>query len=642
MCGVCAILPVEQQATVETAVWASRYRDMLSAQAHRGPDGAGVALWQAGVASPITSYAATPPQLAISQTGSARCLLGHNWLAIQDQAHEARQPMLAGDLALVFNGEIYNFLELRQELQQQGETFTTNSDTEVLLKLWQRQGPACLTQLRGMFAFLIYDAKAQVLWAARDPFGIKPLYQARIDGSLCFASEMRALHAAGASRAMRPSAVLACVAAAVNQFGERETLYEEIAEVPPGTLMRVDHVGITERRFFTFDDPVGGLAGEEATNSLRRELTQSVRLHLRSTRKIATCLSGGLDSANLAWLIGAERDAAGADFTTYTICSAQARSSEIELARLVAQKADLPHEVYDCDPEIDPADVLEMALAYETPNHTVGPINQFLLLRQIAASGASVVLDGQGGDELVSGYPWFWPVLIKAIEAKGGDTSALREQRAGRLPLRPEIAAMFDERFHNPLAWIGAVMGESFLGVSARDVLDLQETQYYLAGGGDWARFRQRAYFRGELQYLLRQEDRLGMWFGLECRVPYVDRALVALAGRFDPEYLIREAYLKYPYRVLLPEVPEEIRWRTRKQGFWDTDPKRYGWMQPLARELALGSPLLRSLLPRLEADFATLNFNQHWRLAQIGVLERCRDRGDVSGLLNGVKFDTA
>ena len=615
---------------------------MLRAQEHRGPDGAGIAAIQ-HVASDsdalkntaFFSYANKPQLLKIPENISPTCVLGHNLLAVQDRGESARQPMKDGNLTLVFNGEIYNFIELREELRLSGETFVTKSDTEVLLKLWKRHGQACINKLRGMFAFVIHDSSNNTLYACRDPYGIKPLYTAVYHGNLYLASEIRALHAAGIPRKLKESAVIACVAAAVNEFGEKETLYEDIFLFPPGSWIQWKNNGETLQRYYRLPSPIGDLHDESAISGLREKLTESVKLHLRSTRRLATCLSGGLDSTNLAWLIGEILGEESGDFAAFTICSANKHSSEIEQAKLVTEKAGLAHHVYDCDASIDPADVLEMALACETPNHTVGPINQFMLLRQIARSGATVVLDGQGGDELVSGYPWYWPVLINAIEKQGGDITHLQKLRPERLPLRPEIADMFDRRFHNSEEWINAVMGKNFLGVSSGEVASLKEVQYYLWGGGEWESFRERAYYRGELRYLLRQEDRLGMWFGLECRVPYVDRPLIDYVSRFSPELLLKDGYLKYPLRAVIPEVPDSIRWNVRKQGFWDTDPARYSWMNELAGELAPACKILRSVFPRLEDELHSLNFNQIWRLIQVSLLEQCSSRQELQSFIN-------
>jgi asparagine synthase (glutamine-hydrolysing) len=643
MCGIAGFFASGHVAHLRGA---ARVRSMLRAQAHRGPDGAGLTAWDAagGAAGGgwVSTYAPEPAALTEPPARQPVCVLGHNLLAIQDLTPAARQPMIGGvggsppDVALAFNGEIYNFVELRAALERQGERFETRGDTEVLLRLWRRDGAACLPSLRGMFAFAAFDARERRLWLVRDLFGIKPLYYARTPEGLCFASEIRSLHACGAvRRALRDSAVVACAAAGVNKFGDAETLYDGVHELPPGHWLTAGPDGaVRVEQYEDLPEVVPELSGPEAAEMLAAGVRESVTLHLRSSRRLATCLSGGLDSTNLAWLVGEHAARAGRSYDTFTVCTAGPEDSELASAALVAERAGLRHHILT-PPEIHAADVLEMAIAYESPNHVVGPINQFLLLRRVAEEGVTVVLDGQGGDELLSGYPWFVPTLLNDMESRGADTSALRAQLATRLPLPPETMAQFTRMFHDANAWVEAFIWQGeFLGWSRDAVAALPATQYYLHGGGDWRLFRRREYRRAELQYLLRQEDRLGMWFGLECRVPFVDRPLVQLASRLTPEYLIHDGYLKYPFRVMLPDVPDRVRWETRKRGFWETDRARFNWVADAGKRLASSSDTLRRVFPTLPEKWDGLSFDQHWRLLQLAALERCATREEIPALL--------
>jgi asparagine synthase (glutamine-hydrolysing) len=611
---------------------AERVKRMLRAQRHRGPDGAGMFV-KAPHREPVveitrTVEALTPPDLP------ATVVLGHNWLAIQDPAPAAAQPMSIDGVTLTFNGEIYNFVELADELRKSGVELRTHSDTEVLLHLWRARNTDCLDQLRGMFAFGAYDAQADTLTLVRDPFGIKPLYLARTEKGAYFASEIRAFRAGEVVAGfLRDGAVLACVSAGINKFHPMLTLYDGVDELPPGHLLHMTRDGTTTRAYYALP-PLASSKRQGASGELASALSESVDIHLRSARRIATCLSGGLDSTNLAILIGRAARQTHHDYETFTIRTSGPQDSELASAAEVARAAGLRHTVLDVERDIAPRDVLEMVVACESPNHVIGPVNQFLLLREIARSGATVVLDGQGGDELVSGYPWYAPVLVRAIERAGGDVATLKRQLAERLPFDLATAAQFDAMFHDARAWVSAFMWQgTFLGHSVDEIVALPETQYYLHGGGGWGPFRQRMYVQGELQYLLRQEDRLGMWFGLECRVPFVDRALVDLASTFDPAWLIKDGFLKYPYRVMLPELPERVRWNTRKRGFWETDRDRFPWVKTAGKKLALESPTLRRVFKSIEAGWDALSFDQHWRLLQVAVLERCATREDVGSI---------
>lgn len=631
MCGIAGYFGSESPGAL------AQVRAMLRAQAHRGPDGAGMAAYEPG--GPWRSvYGRTADELRLD--GTPRCVLGHNWLAVQDPNPAARQPMLDDDLAITFNGEIYNFIELRRELEADGAVFRSHSDTEVLWHLWRREGAACVKRLRGMFAFAVASRREDGLWLVRDPFGIKPLYSARMPTGHVFASEIRALHAADCvRRRLRDHAVVACAAAGVNKFAENATLYEEVYEVPPGEHEYIlPNCSTRPSLHYFLPKPGSDLRGEEATGALRRAVEQSVSIHLRSSRKVASCLSGGLDSTNLAWLIGAEARRSGHEYDTFTIRTDVSNEScraggELAAAALVARQAGLRHHIVDRPQPIAPRDVIEMIVAYEVPNHVIGPINQFLLFRHVAAAGVTVVLDGQGGDELLSGYPWFPPVLLHAMRRAGraDEAEALRRQLAGRMPLPPATTAQFERMFHDKRAWIEAFMWQGdFLGWSRERVFKLMETHYYLRGGGKWHPFRLREYFRSELPYLLRHEDRLGMWFGLECRVPFVDAPLIDVASRLAPDWLIHDGYLKYPFRVMIPELPESVRWDTRKRGFWEVDRALFDWLPAAGRKLAGASKQLNRLFPTLRDQWDVLSFDQQWRLLQLAVLERAATRRDV------------
>ncbi len=607
---------------------ASKVLAILQAQEHRGPDGAGLSAGSWATYGPTVS--------ALQRPGDAPqpCVLGHNWLAIMDPAPGSRQPMVRGPLQLVFNGEIYNYIELREELIAQGESFSTDGDTEVLLALWRRMGPDCLSKLRGMFAFALLDQHGE-LWLVRDPFGIKPLYWARKDDGIYFASEIRGFHASGLlPRRLRESAVICTASIGINKFGPDDTLFEGIHELPPGALMRVNDNQRVEH-YMKWPTLTSNLHGDEGIAALKAAFEESVSLHLRSRRRVASCLSGGLDSTNLVWAIQKQLGNADSDFRAYTTNSGGDEHSEFAIAQNLCRQAGVKHEVLDFDGPVPLADIVDMVIAYESPVHVIGPINQYLTLRQIAASGASVVIDGQGGDEMMSGYIWFVPPLLKAIEGLGIDSGQFRGRINERAPYLPSTQQLFESIFHNIPDWVAAFIGgPDFLGVPAAEIEAMPETEWYLRSTGELEQFRDKAIRRAELQTLLRLEDRLGMWFGLECRVPFLDVEFNRVAAQLHPALLVHDGYLKYPYRMIQPDLPTDVRFNTTKRGFWETHPDRYPWMAKLSRDLCLDSPTLRRAFPKLEAGLDQVPFDQRWRLVQIALLELCTTREDGVALV--------
>lgn len=545
--------------------------------------------------------------------------------------------MTRGALTIAFNGEIYNFPELRRELEATGEQFQTSGDTEVLLSMWARHGQECLPRLRGMFAFLLHDATNGALWAVRDPLGIKPLYWARTERGEYFSSEIRALHGAGiARRKIRETAALASIAGAVHRFGEFETLYEGVEEIPGGYLVKLDRSGTARReRWFRLPAIVGDLSDDSACRQLLEAASESVAVHLRSSRRVSVCLSGGLDSSTIVSLIG--RQAEARSVAAFTINTAAESASEIDLAREVTSLAAVEHRVFNHQEEIGARDVLEMTVAYEVPNHVIGPINQFLLLREIARAGYTVVLDGSGGDELVSGYSWWFPALLAELRRRGQHRTVegIEEARRRNMAFDPVTTRKFDEIFYNPRAWLRSFSGDGVFGIDVQAVAELPEFQFYAAHDGSWREFRERAYTTDTMYYLLRQADRLSMWFGLESRVPFADAPLIGVAARLAPELLIRDGYLKYPLRRMESGIPNSVRWCTRKLGFWKTSEERYPWLRQLGKSIVLQSDLVRGLLPGLEEQWDTARFDQQWRAVQVAVLAECAAREDLENILS-------
>jgi asparagine synthase (glutamine-hydrolysing) len=598
---------------------------MVKSQNHRGPDGQGYAL-KAGDGQVLAWKGKNNDTIELP-VRTFQIGLGHNWLAIQDVNPLAQQPFMSETHWLVYNGEIYNFYELREELVNKGYRFTTRSDTEVLLYLWEEYGEDCLQYLRGMFAFLLYDIKRDILWAARDRFGIKPLYYAPIfdHQGMVFASEIRAFHASKlVAKEFHPSHALAFLAAAITKPDSRETLYRGVYEVNPGEILKIEKGKVEPKSYYLLAPPQSLFKVEqrqEATEKLQDLFIQTMRMHLRSSREIGTCLSGGLDSTNIAYAI--QTLAKDRRFKAFTIGNRDHR--DVRLASMTTEQLNVEHTRFPTQKELDLNDLIDLVRVCEIPNHSWGPINQYLLIKQIKEKyPLSVLIDGQGGDEVLSGYPWFIIAVKNWVEKVYDPVTAdkLLNDFLKKLPFPRPVYGLTLKMYFSKKGWIDVYDqgAASLLNVSPGELLNLPQVNYFLNDGVDWPEFRSREIYRRELQFVLRQTDRIGMAFSIENRVPYLDHHLVELIGNLDPMLLFHRGYCKFPLRVLFPEIPLRVRFNIKKIGFWENY-SRFPEKDGLIGSIILDSPFLAQFIKHRD-QVNQLGFLAKWRFFQLGILD--------------------
>lgn len=339
--------------------------------------------------------------------------LGHRRLSILDLESRANQPMHSDDAryVIVFNGEIYNFRDLRREIERDGEVFRTQSDTEVLIKLYAREGEVMLTRLRGMYAIAIWDKQARTVFLARDPYGIKPLYISRSKEGWLFASQVKALLASG---------LVADDADPVGQAGfwlmgsvpEPHTWFRDISALPAGSWCRITAEGqlVGPHKYWDIGDswreaPDCRLTQSEVQEMVRAAVSESVRQHLVSDVPVGVFLSGGIDSGSLAGLIK-DAGASGIQGITIAFNEFQGRhENEVPVAAEIARAYGIPHHVRTITRQEFEADLPRILLAMDQPS--IDGINTWYASKVVAELGLKVVISGLGGDELFYGYPSF-------------------------------------------------------------------------------------------------------------------------------------------------------------------------------------------------------------------------------------------
>lgn len=540
---------------------------MLTRIAHRGPDGEG--------------KAHIPGQ----------ALFGHRRLSIIDIEHGS-QPMCSSDkrYTLIFNGEIYNYLELRQSLIQQGQHFVTFSDTEVLLKLLIQEGAKAINRLNGMFAFVFHDRENNTWIAARDPFGIKPLYYASVGDELLFASEIKALLAHPELKAARDEAALHQYLALQFCLDEK-TLFAGVQKIKPGFYF-TGHGAVIERRVCYWDTnyQIDQYHTEEYfVDRLRALLDDSVRLQIRSDVPLGSYLSGGLDSSLVSMLAAQHLDVPLPMF--HGRFAEGAEYDESAYAKAVANGANgVYHEVVPTAQDF--VDSLpDLIYALDEPLAGPGLFPQFVVSK-LARQHVKVVLGGQGGDEIFGGYArYLVGYLEQAIKGaifetqEEGKHLVTLESIIPQLPLlkqyRPLLSQFWskglfedmDARYFHLIdrsPGLSAVLHPDTLAGFDREhlfsefqkVFNHPDTQSYI---NKMTHFDQKTL----LPALLQIEDRVSMAVSLESRVPLLDTRIVDLVTSMPPSLKFQggktKHILKKAVRNLLPNTVLD---RKDKMGF--------------------------------------------------------------------------
>ena len=585
MCGIAGILVYADNAAPIDVEELLRIRE---AMASRGPDGAG--LWLAD---------------------DRRIGLAHRRLTIIDLTDAGAQPMATRDgrFRITFNGEIYNYKALRAELEGKGYRFHSTCDTEVLLHLYADRGPAMLHALRGMYAFGIWDAREQELFLARDPFGIKPLYYADKDGSLRFASQVKALvHGGSVDTAPEPAGSVGFVI--WGSVPEPYTIYRGVRALPAGTYMQVSRrARPVLTRFFDLADefrkaedasPVTAAQGREV---LHHALADSVKHHLVADVPVGLFLSAGLDSSLIAGLAVEQQSS---PLKAVTLGFPEFRGTgddEVPLAAAVAARNGIHHDAHWVTREDFDADLEKILAAMDQPS-TDG-INMYFVSRAAARAGMKVAFSGLGGDELFGGYPSFAQVP-RLAERLYFSRHIPVVGRAVRALVAPLARALTSPKYASFLEYGGSDGGAYllrralFLPWEAESMLDpttvatgleklhtLAKLESSIEGlrheRSRVATLEMSWYMRNQL---LRDADWAGMAHSLEIRVPFLDvellRALAPLIVSERPPTKLDAA------GVLRTRLPEEVLSKS-KTGFttpvskWIAD---VGDRSPIARGL--------------------------------------------------------
>ncbi len=568
MCGIAGIVLPQSFTPNEDAASLMKHRlqAMATSLQHRGPDGEG--FW-------------------ISPSGTTG--FAHRRLSIIDLTSAGEQPMhYMGRYTIIHNGEIYNYIELREELQQKGYSFQSQTDTEVITAAYDYWDDECVDRFDGMFAFAIWDEKEKQLFAARDRFGEKPFFYHFENNKLIFGSEMKALWAAGVEKTANLKMLFNFITIGYTDNPEQptETFFENINKLPPATVLKYTAISneLVLEKYWDVDPQVQDkkITADEAIEKFTTLFSTAVKRRLRSDVSIGTSLSGGLDSSSIAAM------AAGfihSPFNIFTGTFPSFEKDELQFSMQVAEKFKLTQFTKAISGNDLLNDWEKLCYHQEEPFGSASIYAQYKVYELAAQHGVKVLLDGQGADETLAGYhkyyKWYWQELFRnrrlyrSKELKAARELGITEHFGYKNMIAAYFPGFANVTLENQYL-LKAIRHEDL----TKDFVRLQSKEAYYTTP-DHFTLNGVLHFNTcthGLEELLRYADRNSMAHGREVRLPFLSYELVEFIFTLPSHYKIKNGWTKWLLRETMKnKLPESITWRKDKIGF---EPPQKSWMQ--------------------------------------------------------------
>jgi asparagine synthase (glutamine-hydrolysing) len=499
-------------------------------------------------------------------------VFGHRRLSIIDLSARGHQPMCyLNRYWITYNGEIYNYLEIREELLKKGYSFNSDSDTEVILAAYAAYGPDCLKKFNGMWAFAIYDAIDDVIFMARDRFGVKPFYYQDGAQEFVFGSEIKQLLALQTCVRANQEVVIESLLTHFEGHTE-DTFFKDVKCLPQGHYI-IYNLATHSRYMYQYyqleiNERISGLSYDDAIEGFKSLFKDAVRLRLRSDVVVGTCLSGGLDSSAISSVAAhLYRAATGNVFTGIHAKSTERQTDESEFARKVAQYLSIDLLVVEPSIEDFINTIDEVVYTQEEPFGSPSMFMGWHVFNKAKTHNCTVMLNGQGGDEILLGYERYYSAFLKALPP----TRFLREiyWQSKNSKLNLANLLMYYFYFTNSNLRIQRLKLRSLLRPEVKDAHDFSYVKRSAENFRNIDTLQIYEICTLQLPHLLRYEDRNSMRHSIETRLPFLDYRLVEFGVSIIPELKIKDGWTKYILRKTVEDLlPKGITWRKTKLGF--------------------------------------------------------------------------
>ena len=592
MCGIGGIINKNNKSVEELLI-----HQMTDIIAHRGPDSSGSYLYK-------------------------NIAFGHRRLSILDLSSSGHQPMkYLDDLVITYNGEIYNFIEIREELIQKGYIFDSNSDTEVILKAYHCWGKTCVNYFNGMWSFSILDIKQKIIFCSRDRFGVKPFYYIEKNDLFAFGSEISQLLTFLPNKILNKKVALDYLISGIEECSN-ETFFKDIYLLKGGhnlvfdlqtnsyEIERYYNLKLSDQKNTSVDDYI-------------QELKRSITLRLRSDVKVGTCLSGGIDSSTISSFASKLYQNSNEKFMAIHAKSSEYKTDESEFAKIVSKIANINLNFVEPSYSDFKSNILSIIKIQQEPFGSLSIIMQYFVFKKAKELGCIVMLDGQGGDETLLGYERYYPAIVKSKKGIAKLKALLQSSKNSRLSLLDTIKYQY--YFSNyKLRLKRLKFKNSFYKSEILNEYESEELRIISESYNDISILQKNEIESSQLPHLLKYEDRNSMANSIESRLPFLDYKLVELSLNTNNSLKIKDGWTKFILRKAAETIlPKEIVWRKNKLGF--NAPEKT-WTKEFENEMIKEieqSEILNNFIHFKKLYFKNLDLRTKWRLYNFSAWEK-------------------
>lgn len=593
MCGISGIINKYEKSVNQDEI--QKINDLIS---HRGPDDEGFYF-------------------------EKNFAFGHRRLSILDLSSDGHQPMYYLEkYTITYNGEVYNYLEIREELMEDGYKFISNTDTEVILASYDKWGEDCVHKFNGMWAFAIYDKEKEIIFCSRDRFGVKPFYYTEIDSKFIFGSEIKQLLEFYDERYVNKKILMDYLVIGYENH-TNETFFENIFKLEQSHNLVYDLKtnNFEIKRYYDLKKEEMKLDENSSIETYKAKLIDAITLRLRSDVKVGTCLSGGLDSSSIAAIASNIYNNKASDrFTAIHAKSSQKSSDESLFAQEVADNCNLDLNIIEPTQDEFINSIDEVIYTQEEPFGGPSIFMQYLVMKKSKEIGCTVLLDGQGGDETLVGYERYYPAYLMSLGFFDFIKGFFYSSKNSKLT-KKELLAYFiyftkSKIRIKRLKSKNNFIKKEYFDLASFDVLEKNANSYL-----NFFELQHEEIFHTQMPHLLRYEDRNSMRHSIETRLPFIDFRVVETAVSINNKYKIKNGWTKYILRKTIDKIlPNSIVWRTNKFGF---EAPTKSWIDSIDSEILESinnSTILSEILN--SKDFNKLDLTQKWKLFNIAKWE--------------------